>query len=95
MFSNMSRLLEDELAAVEAQFGAFTSELNAGVKSLPPKVQGALGGLSRSIKALRQARDTAVPFDSRVVIAGAQAIVAQMDKDAEAAAERIRQRLKG
>ena len=90
----MSRLLEDELAAVEIQFEAFTDELNAGVKSLPPEVQQALGGLSRSIKALRQARDTTVPFASRVVIAGAQAIIAQMDKDAEAALGRIRQRHK-
>jgi hypothetical protein len=88
------RLLDDELAALEAQFVAFAKELNAEVKPLPPNVQGALGNLDGSIKALRETRDKIVPFDSRVVLAGARAIVAQLEKDAEPAGDRLRKLLK-
>jgi hypothetical protein len=36
------RLLDDELAALEAQFVAFAKELNAEVKPLPPNALWAI-----------------------------------------------------
>lgn len=59
--------LEDEIAAVEAQFNAFCKELNTAYgANLPSQVTGALQSLGTSIRQLRKARDGKYPLGGSI-----------------------------